>query len=618
MSSKQTPSSVANSLNPVGNEFDAMPVVNGSGPAGYDRMVFGTIGLQNVPFLGHNSYSKALTSDSHRPVGQPPAGNAQLSNWNVTNRGNHGTAMAVRTPVASTPQLAAPSKTIHLDLDSGDERDELDELDWTPPFKNCSTRIFEATMRSHNPTNSEGKRQATRVPSFASSASDDVVIEAPKKGKAPVKEVNVMGSYNVKLGYLMYTKKGVNPLKTSVQKMKSGAGKWMAYRIEPTSKIIDIDDNNFLALKDLLFTIADTIDQDAPPGGNSAIFKLADASGSVSITAYIDRHDVFSRSKGRKLVKDQDVQDFFAAVQLAPLKEAGLHIAMSDPAKSAKMADTKIAMAQSRLKAISAMNNSTVSSSQLADSIPLDPIQVNLESLIKKYGSLENHSREGWRVYKPLEASKFMQMNYEHLHKWAQELAEAQAGVDLENPPMYLNGFKWTDVKRPLSTAAGPPTAKKNKAADADFPNHEKPGGYAECQGYHISVTREGIEEVKKFSTFEEFLDYAGIAPFFVKELAEAFGDHHIDSFDQFLFPEIMDIRDVLRLGISWGMAMKLFAQSRLFYAQITKEIASYKTPSPPKGPTPIKTARFADPVQSTPTVPRAGPSQFPGCASRD
>ncbi|EGG08593.1 uncharacterized protein MELLADRAFT_105018 [Melampsora larici-populina 98AG31] len=407
-------------MNQVRNENGETPLapaVNASGGAVSPPLGFGTAGLQSVPFLSHHSYSKAVMS--HRPA-VPTAAHGVPNFPKLPNLGRHDFhSSGTNTPGSITPSVAQ-SKTIHLDLDTGDERDKLDKFDWTPPFNNCSARIFEATMQSDLGTgsNTSGKAKATRIPSVSSTSSDDVVIEAPNKGK-----------------------------------------------------------------------VADTINQDAAPGGNSAIFKLADAGGSVTITG-----------------SDANIQEFFAAVQLARLTEAGLSISMADPAKSAKMANTKIAMAQSRLKAMSAMNNSSVTSSQLADSIPLDPIQVKLESLIKKYGSLENHSREGWRVYKPHEASKYMQMNYEHLHKWAQELvsvhnmclafvpltdddphqAKKQAGVDLENPPMYLEGFKWTDVKRPLLMSAPPPSAKKNKHGEGDIGHIDSPGGYAECQGFHI------------------------------------------------------------------------------------------------------------------------------------
>ncbi|EGF98637.1 uncharacterized protein MELLADRAFT_69174 [Melampsora larici-populina 98AG31] len=637
MSSQDASFLANNIMKPSGIDYNGPllgPLVHPSGHGVSGNMVFSSLGHQTAPLATPASYSEVLK----RPYVHPGA-NRYASSVTMANLGH--VTQAGWTPKSASPVVTsvAQPNTIHLDMDSGDELDELDDFDWNYPVKSSSVWIFEATMRSDlaTPTQSRHKENTMPVGSQASNDSDDLVIQSTDKGKGPMVEVNVMGSYNVKLSHLMYTEKGVNPLKTSVQKLKNSVGKWMAYRIEPTTKIIDINNNDFVALKQILLTVADTIDQDAPPGGNGAIFKLADASGSVIISAYINQHDVFSRSKGRKLVSNQDAQDFFAGMQLAPLKEAGITISMADPAKSAKMADTKIAMAQTRLKAMSAMNNVPLTSSQLTNAIPLDPIQVNLEAIIKEYGSLDNHSREGWRVYKPNEASKFMQMNYEHLHKWAQEMvrsylyllnldtiadgvslqAESKAGVDLENPPMYLKGFEWTDVKRPLSTAAPPPSAKRLKGPDFDVFHLDKPGGYSECQGYHIRVNREELEELKKYCTLEEFLDYAGVAPYFVAELAELLGDHHIENFNQFLFPDLMDIRDLLKLGITWGMAMKLFAQSRMFYQHLKKEFAPFATATPCKVSNNSKTRRFAETSQSTPTAPQAGPSRIPYSAPR-
>ncbi|EGF98715.1 uncharacterized protein MELLADRAFT_69115 [Melampsora larici-populina 98AG31] len=588
------------------------------------QMAFGSIGHRAPPFMTPYSYSSAVKMGMAHP-----GGNRISSQLTVPNLGHQApTALAPNTATVIVNGASNP-KTNHVELDDDssicvDELDwtppPFDELDWTPPFQACSVRVFEATMQSDIATASQshGKGKAIHVGSVTLNESDEAPIESSIKG--PVVEVNIMGSYNLKLSYLMYTEKGVNPLKISSQKLKNSITKWMPYRIDPTTKIIDIDNNSFIALKDILFTVADTIDTDAPAGGNSAIFKLADASGTVTINIYIDRHEVFSRSKCRKLVDDQDVQDFFAAVQDCPLREAGMTISMADPAKSAKLADTKIAMAQTRLKAMSAMNNVTVTASQLTDLLPLDPLQVQLEALIKKYGSLDNHSQEGWRVYKPHEASKYMQMNYEHLHKWAQELAESRAGVDLDNPPMYLEGFKWTDVKRPLSTAAPQHSAKRIKGSDSNYSHMGTPGGYSECQGYHIEVNREELEELKKYCTLEEFLLDTGIAPFLVDDLSERLANHHIDSFEQFLFPDLMNIRNVLALGISWGIAMKLFSQSQLFYQQMKKELATCNRIFAREGPYNFKsstTTPHSGPSNSTPRARQAGPSCVPDTAPK-
>lgn len=63
-------------------------------------------------------------------------------------------------------------------------------------------------------------------------------------------------------------------------------------------------------------------------------------------------------------------------------------------------------------------------------------------------------------------------------------------------------------------------------------------------------------------------------------------------------------------------MAMKLFSRSRLFYQQIKKEIANYNRVTAREGA--YKTPK-ATPCarQSTPAVPKAGPSRLPDTALR-
>ncbi|EGG07132.1 uncharacterized protein MELLADRAFT_71812 [Melampsora larici-populina 98AG31] len=74
-----------------------------------------------------------------------------------------------------------------------------------------------------------------------------------------------------------------------------------------------------------------------------------------------------------------------------------------------------------------------------------------------------------------------------------------------------------------------------------------------------------------------------------------------------------MNIRDVLGLGISWGMAMKLFAQSCLFYKQIKKEISTCNRISAREGPYHLlKKGATSGASESSSNAPQAGPSQLP------
>ncbi|KAH9812856.1 hypothetical protein DFH28DRAFT_1129636 [Melampsora americana] len=103
-----------------------------------------------------------------------------------------------------------------------------------------------------------------------------------------------------------------------------------------------------------------------------------------------------------------------------------------------------------------------------------------------------------------------------------------------------------------------------------------------------------------------------GMRPEDIEEVIEILANHHINGFDQFLFPEIMDIHNVLKIGLSWGMAMNLFAQSWLFYLHIKKEIASYGQHSPPASSYKLlKNTPCSGLSQAPSSAPQAGPSRL-------
>ncbi|EGG07131.1 uncharacterized protein MELLADRAFT_86084 [Melampsora larici-populina 98AG31] len=179
-------------------------------------MVFGTLVHHPLGFVDPHGYNGAFNP----PMAQPGVTGISRQS-SVANLGDEVPVFFDPNVSSGVERVNPTQGTQHPDIALSDL---VDELEWTPPFQACSVRVFEAAMRSDacvaNDANGQG--QPTREESVLSIDSIESPIETPIKGKGPVVPVNVMGSYNVKLSYLMYTEKGVNPLKTSTQNLKNG------------------------------------------------------------------------------------------------------------------------------------------------------------------------------------------------------------------------------------------------------------------------------------------------------------------------------------------------------------------------------------------------------------
>ncbi|EGG01667.1 uncharacterized protein MELLADRAFT_117730 [Melampsora larici-populina 98AG31] len=248
---------------------------------------------------------------------------------------------------------------------------------------------------------------------------DEIYQESPSKAVAQ-KDKKIR---DFAFTFIYRTKKPVDPSKASNgPKGRNSRSSYFTHEVTGT-RSLDLTETAFVAFKQKLFKLADDIDIDEDSDGISSILEGADGIGGIIIQIYIPGHTVYAKGKAVLVKTEEQLKSFFKAVELAPQNEPGIVVTMEDPAKRALQDEKKLSKSQARLVAQTIKNTGNEpSNSELAITIPEDPTDVQLALLMKEYGTGSNNTREGYRVHHPKDNCKVMQLTFEHLYLWAQEL----------------------------------------------------------------------------------------------------------------------------------------------------------------------------------------------------
>ncbi|EGF97514.1 uncharacterized protein MELLADRAFT_114278 [Melampsora larici-populina 98AG31] len=286
---------------------------------------------------------------------------------------------------------------------------------------------------------------------------------------------------------------------------------------------LDLTETAFVAFKQNLFKLANDIDDNEDLDGISSILEGADGTGGIAIQIHIPGHNVYPKGKGVMLKTEEQLKSFFKAVELSPQNEPRIVVTMEDPSKQALKDEKRLSGSQARLVAQTIKNTGNEpSNSKLVMMIPEDPTDVQIGLLMKEYGTGSNNTKEGYRVHHPINNCKVMQLTFEHLYLWAQELAKGTVGVTLQNPP-NMDGFVWELIKRPIETTT---PMKSNKRMKSDKTQKACPSQpdcpYSELQGhYDFTIERDLLERFKKQTTLGNYLLYACVPPDEVEEVTK-------------------------------------------------------------------------------------------------
>ncbi|EGG09894.1 uncharacterized protein MELLADRAFT_103933 [Melampsora larici-populina 98AG31] len=97
-------------------------------------------------------------------------------------------------------------------------------------------------------------------------------------------------------------------------------------------------------------------------------------------------------------------------------------------------------------------------------------------------------------------------------------------------------------------------------------------GGYAEAQNYNIALDNDEFDRLKAHWSLENYLLFAGIPEDHIQTLKAILLENNLHNFHYFLFPDIFNVKDLVKLGISWGFAMKLMFAPRRYYKHLLDE----------------------------------------------
>ncbi|KAH9818975.1 hypothetical protein DFH28DRAFT_1147888 [Melampsora americana] len=371
------------------------------------------------------------------------------------------------------------------------------------------------------------------------------------------------------LMFIYRTKKPVNPTKGfTAPKGRNSRSTYFSHELKGI-RSFDLGETNMVIFKKKLFKMADEIDEDEDSDGISSILEGADVSGRITIQIYIPSHNVYSKGKTIMLKTDDQLKSFFNAVELAPQNDPGIIVTMEDPSKQALQEEkVKLSKCQAKLVAQSIKNTGNEpSNSELAIMIPDDPADIQLALLMKEYGTGSNHTKEGYRVHHSTDNCMVMQLTFEHLYLWARELAKGTTGVTLHNPPNQ-EGFKWEDIRRPLETTTPMRSSKRMKGDDLS-----KTSPYSKLQGHSdFTIDRALLEQFKTQSSLGNYLLFASVPPEEVKDVVKVLQAKKIRNFDKFLFPDIINFKNLVEYGVDPGIAFDLMYYARDYYQYLERK----------------------------------------------
>ncbi|EGF99034.1 uncharacterized protein MELLADRAFT_68902 [Melampsora larici-populina 98AG31] len=123
---------------------------------------------------------------------------------------------------------------------------------------------------------------------------------------------------------------------------------------------------------------------------------------------------------------------------------------------------------------------------------------------------------------------------------------------------MYLKGFKWVDDKQPLSTTT--PVTNPKRVQLQDTRPVVVRYGYGKMQGIDITIDYHTLKRITRSTSLKKYLSFCDVPEENLNNLRSRLLEHGIESFHQFLFPDVLNARDLIGFGIACGTAMDLMA----------------------------------------------------------
>ncbi|KAH9815448.1 hypothetical protein DFH28DRAFT_1126188 [Melampsora americana] len=336
------------------------------------------------------------------------------------------------------------------------------------------------------------------------------------------------------VSFTLFLQKGAETSKVTAKAKKAT---YTSIHLPSTKTKFDTKKITLAGLKSRLFLLASEIDPtDDDKKGNKAILKFANARNLVRILGIVKGHDQFGKGKFAPIKSNANLVRFFSAVGNCPQKESGFTVTMENPQKAAQEAE-EVSNTEEKSPTESTKQNRNVPTTavDMARCVPKDQEDVHLKALQLRHSSMKTGNNEGYRIFNPKDFSQKMDLSYRQLLIWAKYLAEGIHGVTIGSPPA----------------------------------NH---ADYEEMQGTHINIDYDTLHSIQNFHTLDDYLRFCDFDADTVEQIGGVLLEYRVTSFESFLFPEIMNAREVQQWGILWPMVMVLFTHPRRFYQLVIEQ----------------------------------------------
>ncbi|KAH9810645.1 hypothetical protein DFH28DRAFT_902538, partial [Melampsora americana] len=120
----------------------------------------------------------------------------------------------------------------------------------------------------------------------------------------------------------------------------------------------------------------------------------------------------------------------------------------------------------------------------------------------------------------------------------------------------------------PLETTTPMRSSKRLKSDDV-----QKICPYSQLQGhFDFTIDRALLEQFKSRTSLGNYLLFASVPPDEVEQVVKVLMAKKIRNFDKFLFPDIINFKDLVEYGVDPGTAFDLMYYARNYYQYLERE----------------------------------------------
>lgn len=133
--------------------------------------------------------------------------------------------------------------------------------------------------------------------------------------------------------------------------------------------------------------------------------------------------------------------------------------------------------------------------------------------------------------------------------------------MDLDHPPMHLDGFQWESIKRPITDSMAPTSSVKKGRHTACGTN-----SISTAPEEHLGIDWAQVRGLRPFPPLEDYLDYIHLNESQFNTVLDILHLEHVDNWSYFLHSSHVDSNRLVDWGLPHPIAVDLLDYAPSYY----------------------------------------------------